>query len=112
MSIDPILSCGRSGPRYQKTSQTSSGGASTSTEYECSCMGGEYRRGVPGEPGEMHVADSVLDLVGNTPLVRLAAIGARPRLRPGRQGRDHEPGRIVKDRPAVAMIDAAEREGC
>ena len=59
----------------------------------------------------MDVADSLLDLVGNTPLVRL-----------GRVGRDLEcdllakvelfnPGGSVKDRPAVAMIDAAERDG-
>src|SRR5205809_7679665 len=59
----------------------------------------------------MDVADSLLDLVGNSPLVRL-----------GRVGRDLEcdllakvemfnPGGSVKDRPAVAMIDAAERDG-
>jgi cystathionine beta-synthase len=59
----------------------------------------------------MAVADSLLDLVGNTPLVRL-----------GRVGRDLScdlvaklellnPGGSVKDRPAIAMIDAAEREG-
>src|SRR3989442_1505805 len=59
----------------------------------------------------MDVADSLLDLVGNAPLVRL-----------GRIGRDLEcdllakvemfnPGGSVKDRPAVAMIDAAERDG-
>jgi cystathionine beta-synthase len=57
------------------------------------------------------VADSLLDLVGNTPLVRL-----------GRVGRDVEcdllakvemfnPGGSVKDRPAIAMIDAAEQAG-
>src|SRR5881227_198879 len=59
----------------------------------------------------MDVADSLLDLVGDTPLVRL-----------GRVGRDLEcdllakaelfnPGGSVKDRPAVTMIDAAERDG-
>jgi cystathionine beta-synthase len=59
----------------------------------------------------MEVADSLLALVGNTPLVRM-----------GRVGRDLEcdllakvemfnPGGSVKDRPAVAMIDAAERDG-
>src|SRR3954462_7428496 len=59
----------------------------------------------------MDVADSLIDLVGNTPLVRL-----------GRVGRDLEcdllaqlelfnPGGSVKDRPAGAMIDAAERDG-
>ncbi len=60
---------------------------------------------------EMEVAESLLDLVGNTPLVRL-----------GRMGRDLpcqlvakleflNAGGSVKDRPAVAMIDAAERDG-
>ena len=59
----------------------------------------------------MNMTDSLLDLVGNTPLVRL-----------GRVARDLEcdllakvelfnPGGSVKDRPAVAMIDAAERDG-
>jgi cystathionine beta-synthase len=60
---------------------------------------------------EMEVADSLLDLVGNTPMVRL-----------DRMGRDLpcplvakleilNPGGSVKDRPAVAMLDAAERAG-
>jgi cystathionine beta-synthase len=60
---------------------------------------------------EMEVADSLLDLVGNTPMVRL-----------DRMGRDLpcplvakleilNPGGSVKDRPAVAMLDAAERSG-
>jgi cystathionine beta-synthase len=59
----------------------------------------------------MQTADSLLDLVGNTPLVRL-----------DRTARDLEchllakleflnAGGSVKDRPAVAMIDAAERAG-
>src|SRR5262249_57559510 len=39
MSILPILFFGRSCPRYQKTSHTSSGGASTTIENECSCKG-------------------------------------------------------------------------
>ena len=59
----------------------------------------------------MEIAESLLDLVGNTPLVRL-----------GRVGRDlpcdlvakvelFNPGGSVKDRPAIAMIDEAERSG-
>ena len=57
----------------------------------------------------MELVDSLLDLVGNTPMVRL-----------DRMGRDLpcpllakleflNPGGSVKDRPAVAMIEAAER---
>ena len=61
----------------------------------------------------MDVADSILDLVGNTPLVRLAR-----RSRPKRCTCDLvakveivNPGGSVKDRAAIAMIDAAERDG-
>ncbi len=62
-------------------------------------------------PVEPQIAESLLALVGNTPLVRL-----------GRVGRDlacdlvakvelFNPGGSVKDRPAVAMLDDAERAG-
>jgi cysteine synthase A len=57
------------------------------------------------------IADSVLELVGKTPLVRLsrltpsghAAVAAKLEVR--------NPGGSVKDRPALAMVEAAEREG-
>src|SRR5688572_21035743 len=58
------------------------------------------------------IADSVLDLVGNTPLVRLN------RLRPHNGAEvlvkleSMNPGGSVKDRIAVAMVEAAERDGC
>ncbi len=61
----------------------------------------------------MEIADSILDLIGNTPMVKL------PRLSES-QGliatlavklETTNPGGSVKDRPAVAMIDAAERDG-
>jgi cystathionine beta-synthase len=64
------------------------------------------------DPGpDMDVAESLTDLIGNTPLVRLS--------RTGRQLRCHllakleylNPGGSVKDRPALAMIRAAEAEG-
>lgn len=52
----------------------------------------------------------VLDLIGNTPLVRLERIDTRPcalflKLE------SHNPGGSIKDRIAASMIDAAEREG-
>jgi cystathionine beta-synthase len=56
-------------------------------------------------------ADSLLDLIGNTPLVRLDRIG---RSLPGQLLAKLEflnPGGSVKDRPALAMVEAAEREG-
>ena len=66
-----------------------------------------------GDRSELEIADSILDLIGNTPMVRL------PRLSES-QGlvatlavklETTNPGGSVKDRPAVAMIDAAERAG-
>lgn len=55
----------------------------------------------------------VLDLVGNTPLVRLERID--PTLPPGVQlyakAEWYNPGGSVKDRPALWMIRAGEREG-
>src|SRR5256885_16432788 len=52
MSIVPILFFGRSFPRYQKTSQTSSGDASTSIENECSRKGIEPTAGRATVAGE------------------------------------------------------------
>jgi len=57
------------------------------------------------------VADSLLDLVGNTPLVRLGRVGAGLRCDLVAKVELFNPGGSVKDRPAVAMIDAAERDG-
>ncbi len=68
-------------------------------------------RPVKDEGPPMHVVDSLIDLVGNTPLVRL-----------DRTGRDLEstllakldflnPGGSVKDRIALGMVEAAERAG-
>jgi cystathionine beta-synthase len=59
----------------------------------------------------MQVVDSLLDLVGDTPLVRLDRIGRdiAPQLLAKLEFLN--PGGSVKDRPALAMIDAAERDG-
>ena len=60
---------------------------------------------------DQRIYDGVLDLVGQTPLVRL------PRLSPPKGAEvcakleRQNPGGSVKDRPALAMILAAEREG-
>lgn len=60
---------------------------------------------------EMQIADSLLDLVGNTPMVRLGRVGADLACDLVAKVETSNPGGSVKDRPAVAMIDAAEREG-
>ena len=59
----------------------------------------------------MEVADSLLDLVGNTPLVRLDRIGKRLDCHLLAKCEFLNPGGSVKDRPAVAMVDAAEKAG-
>jgi cystathionine beta-synthase len=66
----------------------------------------------PGKHGDsMDVADSLLDLVGNTPLVRLGRVGADLACDLVAKVELFNPGGSVKDRPAVAMIDAAEADG-
>src|SRR5262245_26344417 len=63
----------------------------------------------PGPP--MEVADRLEDLVGETPLVRLDRIGHDLDCHFLAKLELLNPGGSVKDRPALAMIDAAEREG-
>jgi cystathionine beta-synthase len=62
-------------------------------------------------PAQPQIAESLLDLVGNTPLVRLGRIGAGLQCELVAKVEIANPGGSVKDRPAIAMIDAAEREG-
>ena len=54
--------------------------------------------------------DSVLDLVGRTPLVRLRKLSPANGLVLGKLEAKNPSG-SVKDRPALSMIEAAEREG-
>ena len=63
--------------------------------------------------GAMDYADSILDLVGHTPLVRLKRISEAERLRCTLLAKVEtvNPGGSVKDRVAIAMVDAAERDG-
>jgi cystathionine beta-synthase len=59
------------------------------------------------------IADSILDLVGNTPLVRLSRLIAEEELTCDLVAKVEivNPGGSVKDRVAIAMIDAAEESG-
>jgi cystathionine beta-synthase len=59
----------------------------------------------------IQAAGSLIDLIGDTPLVRLDRVGREV---PGLLLAKLEflnPGGSVKDRPALAMVEAAEREG-
>ena len=63
-------------------------------------------------PGTADGESCVLDLIGNTPLVRLHAIEERPdRVRLYGKAEFLNPGGSVKDRPASHMIRAGERDG-
>src|SRR5712691_1113803 len=65
----------------------------------------------PGAAREMQVAASILELVGNTPLVSLRRVGSGLACHLLAKVEFLNPGGSVKDRPAIAMIDAAERDG-
>src|SRR5580700_2963198 len=55
--------------------------------------------------------DSILDTIGDTPLVRLSRIGAGVRPCVVAKLEAFNPGGSIKDRVAVALIEAAERDG-
>ena len=59
----------------------------------------------------MKIAGSALELVGNTPLVRLNRIAAGLRAQIVAKLEFYAPGASVKDRIGVAMIEAGERAG-
>ena len=57
------------------------------------------------------IADSVLDLIGNTPLVRLSHVTPEGSAEVLGKMESLNPGGSVKDRIALAMIEAAEEQG-
>lgn len=56
-------------------------------------------------------AESVLELIGRTPLVRLARMETAPSARVWGKAEFLNPAGSVKDRPALSMIQAAETSG-
>jgi [CysO sulfur-carrier protein]-thiocarboxylate-dependent cysteine synthase len=56
------------------------------------------------------VVQSVLDLIGNTPLVEVSALSPNPDARILVKLEGQNPGGSVKDRIALAMVEAAEKE--
>ncbi|MGD0882856.1 MAG: pyridoxal-phosphate dependent enzyme [Acidimicrobiales bacterium] len=59
----------------------------------------------------MTVHGSVLDLIGDTPLVDISALSPSPGVRILMKLEGQNPGGSVKDRIALAMIEQAERDG-
>jgi cysteine synthase B len=65
----------------------------------------------PSAPRPPLVASSLLDLVGNTPLVELPRISPKPGVRIYAKLEGQNPTGSIKDRVAKAMIEAAEATG-
>ena len=57
------------------------------------------------------VMGSVLDMIGNTPIVDVSALSPNPRVRILAKLEGQNPGGSVKDRIALAMIEEAEKDG-
>jgi cysteine synthase B len=55
--------------------------------------------------------ESLLDTLGNTPLVGLPRLSPAPNVRLWAKLEDRNPTGSIKDRPALAMIEAAEADG-
>ncbi|AHH94624.1 PLP-dependent cysteine synthase family protein [Kutzneria albida] len=55
--------------------------------------------------------DSLLDALGDTPLVGLPRLSPSPQVRLWAKLEDRNPTGSIKDRPALAMIEAAEADG-
>ena len=55
--------------------------------------------------------ESVLDLIGNTPLVDVSNLSANPRVKLMAKLENQNPFGSVKDRVAKAMIEAAIKDG-
>ena len=62
-------------------------------------------------PSAQQIDDSILDAVGRTPLVRLSRLAAGLTPQVVAKVEYLNPGGSIKDRVAVAMIEAAERDG-
>jgi cystathionine beta-synthase len=61
--------------------------------------------------GGAQILDSVLDTIGDTPMVRLSRLEPELRSRLVAKMEVFNPGGSIKDRVAVRMIEAAERDG-
>jgi [CysO sulfur-carrier protein]-thiocarboxylate-dependent cysteine synthase len=59
----------------------------------------------------MTVYSSVLDMIGNTPVIDVSALSPNPRVRIFAKLEGQNPGGSVKDRIALSMIEEAEKDG-
>lgn len=59
----------------------------------------------------MAILSSSLDLIGNTPMVDVSMLSPNPRVKIYAKLEGQNPGGSIKDRIALSMIEAAERDG-
>src|SRR5256714_6672585 len=62
-------------------------------------------------PSTTDIKDTILDAIAGTPLVRLGRLGAELPAQLVAKVEALNPGGSIKDRVAIALIEAAEREG-
>ncbi|HEX6237769.1 MAG TPA: cystathionine beta-synthase [Acidimicrobiales bacterium] len=74
-------------------------------------MGMARAESSPSDQGEPQIAGSLIDLIGDTPLVRLHRVAEGLACTVAAKLEMLNPGGSVKDRPALAMIERAEVEG-
>ena len=67
--------------------------------------------GTPATGRQADIKDSILDTVGETPLVRLSRIGAGLAPQIVAKLESFNPGGSIKDRVAMRLVEAAERDG-
>src|SRR5919106_3985213 len=65
----------------------------------------------PTTGSKQDIKDSILDTVGETPLVRLGRIGAGLAPQIVAKVEYFNPGGSIKDRVAIRLVEAAERDG-
>ena len=65
----------------------------------------------PATDRQSDIKDSILDTIGDTPLVRLSRIGAGLKPQIVAKLEMFNPGGSIKDRVALRLIEAAERDG-
>lgn len=60
---------------------------------------------------EKNIGESVIDLIGNTPIVKISRLNPNPKVVIYAKLEGNNPGGSIKDRIALKMIEQAEREG-
>src|SRR6201996_2839159 len=94
-------------PRSFQVSQSSLSTRTVSSREGSS----HHNRAMTAHTTSARIGDSILDTIGDTPLVRLSRIGAGLRPQLVAKLEVFNPGGSIKARAAAALLEAAERDG-